>query len=285
MLLTDEAKDLMLYSMSSGAGGALEKERFLSLIRDEGSFSKTGRGFYYSKEKLPFEKKSKCYKDGLRKFGFPDMDFLRLRDSEYPGRLKEIADPPKRYYAAGNCSLKNKKCVAISGSREASDKGKRLAGKIAGDLAKEGIVVIAGLAQGIETAAHIGALRTGQSACVLPCGLARVYPPENRRLKESLFFSGRVLSEYEDNEPARREHFPQRNRIIIGLSVALVVIESGQACSALHMADMALNENREVLSVPGEAYSENWEGSNRLIQQGAKLIHNAKDILDEIARA
>ncbi len=277
MLLTNEGKELILYNNEACSRSILTKSGSIS-----SDLSAFGSGLCSSKDKLPHAEKNESYKERLKKAEACGADVLSLRDSRYPSRLKEIADPPPYYYAKGAFSLEGKKCVAISGSRDASSKGKRLAGRIARELAKEGVVVIAGLARGIETAAHIGALHSGRSACVLPCGLGRVYPPENRRLKESLFSKGRVVSEYEANVPAKREHFPQRNRMIIGLSVALVVIECGRSCSALYMADTALEENREVLSVPGEAYCENWEGSNRLIQQGAKLVHDAKDILDEI---
>lgn len=199
----------------------------------------------------------------------------------YPAPLREIADPPAVLFVRGRLPA-FERAVAIVGTRASTVYGNRIARAIARDLAEAGIVVVSGLARGIDTVAHQGALEAGRTVAVLGSSLDKVYPLQNVRLADQIVDSGAVISEYPlGTEPAPGQ-FPARNRIVSGLCQAVVVVEAKERSGALITADMALDQNREVMAVPGPADSRHSRGPHRLIQQGARLVVSAADILEEL---
>lgn len=206
------------------------------------------------------------------------IDFITRADAEYPDRLRYIYDPPACLFVKG--TLIETPRVAVVGARRCTPYGQAVAGEIAAGLARAGLTVVSGMARGIDTAAHRGALIEGETIAVLGCGLDIVYPPENRNLADEIARSGALLSEYPPGFPPRPMHFPARNRIISGLSEALVVVEAGSRSGALITADLALEQGREVMVVPGSVRSPASSGCHRLIKQGAALVSSADDVLE-----
>ncbi len=203
--------------------------------------------------------------------------------SDYPKKLAQISSPPKLLYISGKMPNKEDKCLAIVGTRRYSDYGKRAVLEIAGDLVNAGITIISGLARGIDTFAHKAALeRNGKTIAVLGSGIdsQSFYPKENLKLaKEILNKGGAIISEYVLGTTAFSYHFPERNRIIAGLSSAVIVIEAKEKSGALITANCAFQQKKEVFCLPGSIYSSNSQGPHSLIQRGAKLITSANDIL------
>jgi len=210
------------------------------------------------------------------------IQILRLTDGGYPPLLKEIATPPSELYLKG--SLPTSQCLAIVGTRQASPYGLRLAEKLAKEAAHAGLAIVSGLARGIDTAAHRGALAgNGVTVAVLGSGLLDPYPPENRRLSEEMVEKGGCLvSEFPLTAPPLPENFPRRNRIISGLSLGVLVVEADEQSGALITANFALEQGREVFACPGPMDSVLSRGCHRLIQQGAKLVIDLQDIVDEL---
>lgn len=188
--------------------------------------------------------------------------------------MYHIYNRPKKIYALGNIKNLNKRSVTIVGTRDCSKYGKEIATKLAYNKAKEGKVVVSGLARGIDTYAHIGALKAnGRTIAVLAHGLNQIYPRENRRLAiEILKNNGTIITEYPINEPIKRENFVKRNRIVSGLSEETIVVEAKEKSGALITADLALEQGRDVYAVPGDITSPNSIGTNKLIQEGAQII-------------
>ncbi len=207
---------------------------------------------------------------------------LTREDEGYPERLREIYDPPAVLYYAGRVQLLEGPGVSIVGAREPTPYGRAVAEKLASDLAERGLVVISGLACGIDATVHWGALRTGSTAAVLGSGLNVVYPRENRKLWEKIAGQGVVVTEYPLGSRPLRHHFPLRNRIISGLALAVVVVEATRTSGSLITARMALEQNREVLAVPGNITSELSRGANWLIKSGARLVEGWEDIIEEL---
>jgi DNA processing protein len=206
---------------------------------------------------------------------------ITILDLNYPSYLKTIHDPPFIIYCAGNTDLLTGFCLAIVGSRKASHYGRSMARKLGEELAGYGITVVSGMARGIDTEAHMGALNTGTTIAVLGSGLNVVYPRENQALYERIIMNGLIISEFPLDTPPDSKHFPMRNRIISGLSRGVIVVEAQERSGALITADMALEQGRDVMAVPGPVTSKNSWGTNRLIQQGAKLIMDVQDIIYE----
>lgn len=210
---------------------------------------------------------------------------INLEDKDYPEILKEIHDPPKILYIRGDFSKKDKIAIGIVGTRDYTSYGKQVAYDIAGSLAEAGITIVSGLAKGIDTFAHKAALeRGGRTIAVLGSAVdsKSVYPSCNRKMAEQIAKNGVVASEYLPGTTSERYFFPQRNRIISGLSLGIVVIEAPEKSGALITAACGLEQNREVFAVPGSIYSKNSAGVNKLIQMGAKLVTCANDILEEL---
>lgn len=208
---------------------------------------------------------------------------LTIEDDFYPQNLKEIHDPPPVLYFKGNIIEKDKNSISIVGSRKATYYGKMVAENLSKDLALVGLTIISGMARGIDTAAHRGALSVnGRTIAVLGCGIDLIYPPENRRLAKEIEESGAIITEFPFSTLPERQNFPRRNRIISGLSLGTVVVEAEEKSGALITTDFALEQGREVFAVPGNITSSMSNGTHNLIKQGAKLINTYQDILEEI---
>lgn len=211
------------------------------------------------------------------------VQILCLEDEGYPKLLKQIYDPPIVLYLKGDISLLDKIPIAVVGCRKASFNGLGLSARIAEALSLRDICVVSGLARGIDTAAHKGALRgSGATIAVLGSGLKCVYPKENKYLFNEISRHGIVMSEFPLTTAPHKGNFPRRNRIISGLSLGVVVVEAAQRSGSLITANMALSQNREVFAMPGAANSVNAKGTNKLIKEGAKLVENVEDIIEEL---
>ena len=199
----------------------------------------------------------------------------------YPALLKEIRDYPKVLYYIGDPKLLEEKCVSIVGSRKTNQYGRSTAYSFGKALGQRGITVVSGMAVGIDTCAHVGALQEkGNTAAVLACGLDLCYPPRNRELKGKIESAGIVLSEYPPGTAAQRYYFPQRNRIISGLSPLTVVVQAGNRSGALITAELAADQGRDVGAVPGNIDSEYNLGSNKLLREGAFALTGVQDLLE-----
>lgn len=207
-----------------------------------------------------------------------------LGDDEYPALLAEIPVPPAALFMRGNIEAGDTRMIAIVGSRRASLSGRRLAREVAGELALRGFTVVSGLARGIDTAAHQGALASaGKTVAVLGSGIDLVYPPENLALSDEISRNGALLSEHGPGVRPLPWHFPLRNRIISGLCMGTVVVEAAPRSGALITAKCALEQDRSVFAVPGKPGDPRSRGVNKLLKDGAKLIENADDILEDIS--
>ena len=199
----------------------------------------------------------------------------------YPALLKEIRDYPKELYYIGDPKLLEEKCVSIVGSRKTNQYGRSTAYSFGKALGQRGITEVSGMAVGIDTCAHEGALQEkGNTAAVLACGLDLCYPPRNRELKGKIESAGIVLSEYPPGTAAQRYYFPQRNRIISGLSPLTVVVQAGNRSGALITAELAADQGRDVGAVPGNIDSEYNLGSNKLLREGAFALTGVQDLLE-----
>lgn len=210
------------------------------------------------------------------------INIITLQDSLYPPKLLEIYDRPPFLYVKGSLN-KDDIDIAIVGSRLASTYGKYTTERISRELALRGVTVVSGMARGIDSAAHQGALTArGRTIAVLGTGLDIIYPPENKKLFAAIGENGALVSEYPPGTPPLASNFPARNRIISGMSYGVVVVEAGEKSGSLITARLALEQGREVFAVPGTIDSAGSRGTNKLIKQGAKLIENTDDILEEI---
>jgi DNA processing protein len=203
-------------------------------------------------------------------------------DEEYPDRLKTIHNPPLALYVWGRIFPADERSVAIVGSRATTHYGLSVADRLAYQLVKSGFTVTSGLARGTDTAAHVGALKGGgRTLAVLGGALDCLYPPENGALARQISESGAVISEYPMGRQADRQTFPYRNRIVSGMSMGLLVIESGIKGGSMHTADAALEQGRTVFALPGRVDCPGARGPHYLIKQGAKLVERVDDILEE----
>jgi DNA processing protein len=207
---------------------------------------------------------------------------VTLFDEEYPSNLKEIYDPPLVLYVKGTLEGHDKYSVALVGSRRASNYGRETARRLAFDLCHNWFTVVSGLAHGIDSAAHDGALKAeGRTIAVIGSGLNNPYPPDSVDQMEKIAEQGAVISEYSMDTRPDRINFPIRNRIISGLSLGVVVVEAPERSGALITADHALGQNRLVFAVPGRIDAPTFKGNHKLLKQGAKLVESAEDILEE----
>ena len=205
-------------------------------------------------------------------------------DEDYPSLLREIYDPPIVLYALGKLEARDRNAIGIVGSRRTTIYGCETARKFAYQLASSGLTIVSGLARGIDTEAHQAALAAkGRTIAVVGSGLGNIYPEENHALAERIATSGAVLSEFPIQTRPDKRTFPMRNRIISGMSQSLLVVEAGLKSGALITANQATEQNRTVYAVPGPIDRESSAGCNRLIQEGAKLVVNAADILDDMS--
>ncbi|MFH1245230.1 MAG: DNA-processing protein DprA [Candidatus Omnitrophota bacterium] len=208
---------------------------------------------------------------------------ISFQDADYPKNLKFIYHPPALLYIKGSILPDDSIALAIVGSRRATYYGLHNAEKLAFELASRGIVIVSGLARGIDSAAHRGALKAGgRTIAVLGSGLNRIYPAENAGLAEQISHHGAVISEFSPDSPPLRHNFPRRNRIISGLSLGVIVVEAAKRSGALLTANFALEQGREVFAFPGNIDSWTSCGTHGLIKQGAKLVESTEDIIEEL---
>ena len=209
------------------------------------------------------------------------LRFVGRSEASYPGRLRSVHDPPIGLFVRGNAELQvlDQPCVAVVGARACSSYGTEVAVTLGRELARAGVVVVSGLARGVDGAAHRGALETGVTVAVLGCGIDRDYPSTHAALAALITTRGLIVSEYAPGVEPAPWRFPARNRIVAGLADATVVVEARARSGALITADLALEEGREVLAVPGEITSNLSAGTNELLRLGAIPVTSAADVL------
>ncbi len=209
---------------------------------------------------------------------------LILEEQDYPEPLREIPDPPPILYVLGQWREEDRVAVGMVGTRRCTSYGRLVAKKLAQELAEQGVTVVSGLAPGIDTAAHEGALLAGRTIAVLGTGLGKPYPAGSEKLMRRIAEQGAVISEFPWDMEGAPWTFPRRNRLIAGLSLLVVVVEAPERSGALITADYALEQGKEVLAVPGPITSEASVGTNRLLREGAKPVTSVDDILEELGR-
>ncbi len=242
----------------------------------------TGRAPKWA-EDLRSVKTSREYLEELSYVEDEKIKLICCGDTTYPEALKNIYDPPPVLYCKGIIDRVDAGAIAIVGSRRCSSYGLQMAERLAFDLARQGITIVSGMARGIDTAAHRGALRAGgRTIAVLGSGFKQIYPPGAGQLARLIPENGVVMTEFQSEMAPLRVNFPRRNRIISGLSRGVVVVEAARKSGALITADFALDQGREIFAVPGRADFHTSDGTNRLIQNGAKLVAGAEDILEEL---
>jgi DNA processing protein len=216
---------------------------------------------------------------------FKEIKKISIEDGNYPKRLKEIKDPPKILYCLGEIKSEEN-CFAIVGARKCTNYGKEIASRIASDLAEAGLTIVSGFAPGIDTMAHRAAIeRRKRTIAVLGTGLDEksIYPKSNLKLIDKILENGgAIISEFEPGTHGTKYTFPQRNRIISGLSLGVLVVEARMQSGALITANYAKEQGRKVFAVPGSVFSQTSKGCHLLIKNGAKLVESAEDILMEL---
>jgi DNA processing protein len=214
------------------------------------------------------------------RLGIKTVSFL---DGNYPKNLTTIDQFPPVLFVRGEIKIEDAMALAIIGTRSATDYGKQIAEKFALELAGYGITIVSGLARGIDTIAHKGAIKgKGRTLAVLGCGIDVYYPPENRKLYSEIAEHGAVLTEFNLGTPPLAHHFPKRNRVISGLAVAVLAVEARSKSGVLNTVEWAANQGRDVYVVPGDIRSKTSEGTNQLIKDGAKPVSSIQDILEEL---
>lgn len=222
------------------------------------------------------------HKATLDWLALPGNHLIPITHPDYPERLRTLPDPPPWLYVKGGRDLLQQPMLAIVGSRHATAQGCRDAAAFAQALAHAGLTIVSGLALGIDTAAHEGALAGGRSVAVVGTGLDRVYPARNRDLAHRLAARGALVSEFPLGTPPRPGQFPRRNRIISGLALGVLVVEAALDSGSLITARLAAEQGREVFALPGSIHSPLSKGCHQLIREGAKLVDCVDDILDEL---
>ena len=218
------------------------------------------------------------------------VEEITINDKKYPERLRKIYNPPLKLYVLGNSEILNKTGIAIVGTRKATEYGKSVATEISKNLSRENINIISGLALGIDTCAHLGNLQaariykeSGKTIAVLGSGIDEIYPKENIELARKIIKSGGcIISEYLLGTKPQKQHFPERNRIISGLSDGVFVVEAKEKSGALITADFALEQGKDVFALPGDITRPQSVGCNILIKDGANVVTSYMDILEEI---
>ena len=249
-----------------------------ALIRVPGIEKKIASNIIHNKEGERFAD------DQLKRVNRLGARIVTIWDMEYPELLKRIYDPPALLYVMGTLTTLDKSAVAIVGTRMPSAYGQLVAESLSRDLAQLGLTVVSGLARGIDTLAHSAALKAhGRTIAVLGSGLDVPYPAENRKLMEAVTAQGAVISEFPMGTKPDATNFPRRNRIVSGLTLGTIVVESAEDGGAMITASTALDQNREVFAVPGSIMEKRTAGPHKLIREGrAKLVQNVDDILEEL---
>lgn len=211
------------------------------------------------------------------------INYITILDDIYPAKLRHIYDPPVILYLKGKTLPESKKAIAIIGARNCSSYGKEIAKYMAGAIAKEGIIIISGLARGVDSYAHMGALLAGGSTyAILGCGIDICYPAENIKLYMDIHKQGGLLSEYGPQVKPLPYHFPMRNRIISALSDGILVIEAGEKSGSLITVDMGLDQGKNIYAIPGRITDRLSMGCNNLIKMGAKMVTSPADVLEDL---
>jgi len=219
----------------------------------------------------------------MERLGRYGVQAITWNDPAYPPRLKEIYDLPPVLYVRGELTEADEWALAVVGTRRPTPYGRQVAEHLATDVAAQRVTIVSGLAKGIDTIAHRSALEVGgRSLAVFACGLDIVYPAENERLARDIMERGALLSEYPLGTRPRAENFPRRNRILSGLSLGVMLTEADETSGAMITARLVLEQNREVFAIPGSILSPVSRGTNHLIQEGAKLVRECTDILEEL---
>jgi len=213
----------------------------------------------------------------------PQHHIIAAESDDFPHLLRQIPDPPKRLYVVGNIDALHLPALAIVGSRNPTRGGRQNAYEFAKHLGRSGFCIVSGLAQGIDAAAHEGALDAdAMTVAFLGHGIDRIYPAENRELAHRIAAGGVLCSEYPLGSPPRKEHFPRRNRLISGLSLGTLVVEAAKRSGSLISARLAAEQGREIFAIPGSIHNPMSRGCHQLIRQGAKLVESADDIVSEL---
>jgi DNA processing protein len=211
------------------------------------------------------------------------IQLITFLDEAYPSQLKTIDDPPPVLYVRGELSPQDEKALAIVGTRKCTHYGRDVSFQLSQELAQNGVTIISGLAQGIDASAHKGALKGGgRTIAVLGCGADTIYPQEHAELAKQIIGKGALISEFPLGTPPISKNFPRRNRLISGLALGVLVVEAPEKSGALITAHTAAEQGREVFVIPGNITNHNASGTNKLLQDGAKLITSTKDILNEL---
>ncbi len=212
-----------------------------------------------------------------------NIRILTWNDAEYPALLKEVDQPPPVLYLRGDVTAEDAWAVGIVGTRAVTPYGRQVTEELATVLAQNGVTVVSGLARGVDALAHNAALKAGgRTLAVLGSGVDRIYPPEHRQMAEKIALQGAVISDYAPGTTPDSANFPPRNRIISGLSLAVVVIEAGETSGALITAGFAADQGRDVFAVPGSIYAPQSKGANRLIANGARILLRPTDVLEAL---
>ncbi|MDD5633911.1 MAG: DNA-processing protein DprA [Candidatus Omnitrophica bacterium] len=234
-------------------------------------------------EKLSVIRRSKEYLSEIEFIEKEKINLLSIKDDNYPQELKNIYDAPVLLYYRGELEPDDANAVAIVGSRECSLYGMNMAEKLARDLAQKGVTVVSGMAKGIDSAAHRGAISEGgRTIAVMGSGFKHIYPPEANELFGRIAENGAVFTEYPSDTMPHKSNFPRRNRIISGMAKGIVVVEAGEKSGAMITVDFALEQGKDVFAVPGRADLLTSKGTNLLIKNGAKLVMDAEDVLSEL---
>ncbi|RLA34183.1 MAG: DNA-protecting protein DprA [Gammaproteobacteria bacterium] len=213
----------------------------------------------------------------------PQHHIIAAESDDFPHLLRQIPDPPKQLYVVGNIDALHLPALAIVGSRNPTRGGRQNAYEFAKHLGRSGFCIVSGLAQGIDAAAHEGALDAdAMTVAFLGHGIDRIYPAENRELAHRIAAGGALCSEYPLGSPPRKEHFPRRNRLISGLSLGTLVVEAAKRSGSLISARLAGEQGREIFAIPGSIHNPMSRGCHQLIRQGAKLVESADDIVSEL---
>ena len=208
---------------------------------------------------------------------------LTWQDDEYPSHLKEIDQPPPVLYLRGEIAAEDDWSVGIVGTRAVTPYGRQVTEELATSLAHNGVTIVSGLARGVDAVAHSAAIKAGgRTIAVLGSGVDKIYPPEHRSMAEKIVLRGAVVSDYAPGTPPESANFPPRNRIISGLSMAVVVVEAGDTSGALITAEFAVDQGRDVFAVPGNIYAPQSKGTNRLLSNGAKALLTPQDVLEAL---
>jgi DNA processing protein len=288
MKLTDEQRDWLALALVPGVG-TVHFIRLLARYRTPGQVLRASaaslRGVVGPKlaERIANYSEAADIEGQTRLMNQYEAELITMNDPLYPTHLAEIYDPPLILFARGRLLETDERSVAIVGTRGATPYGIRMAEKFGRELAARGITVVSGMALGVDSAAHRGALEAGgRTVAVLGCGVDTVYPPRNADLMDAIARQGCVLSQFPMGVKPSKGHFPHRNRIISGMTMGTLVVQAPLRSGALITAHQALEQGREVFAIPGEVGQRNSEGPHALIREGAKLVETVEDILLEL---